>query len=152
MTDLQSSDSSNLIDPGELTESVSEMLDALLDTSPEMLEVSTSGHDGAVEGLIEILGATSAMVRVHGEMALALRLAAGFGLVEDGAEANLGDAVEAFSEFVNLVGGALKLLITDESSLGIPAVNIIDGDQAGGDHFILVDHALGLVAIDVRRR
>ncbi|MEM9133351.1 MAG: hypothetical protein AAF962_01635 [Actinomycetota bacterium] len=152
MTDVQPSAPTDLIDPEELTESVSEMLDALLDTNPQMLEVSTTGIEGAVEGLIEILGATPALARVHGEMSLALRLAAGFGLVGDDGQASLGDAVEAFSEFVNLVGGALKLLIADESSLGIPAVSIIDADNAGGDEFVLVEHALGLLAIDVRGR
>ncbi len=153
MTDLQPSAPSDLIDPQELTESVSEMLDALLDTNPHMLEVAIEeGSEAAVEGLIEILGATPALAKVHGGMTLALRLAHGFGLVGDDGTTSLGDAVEAFSEFVNLIGGALKLLIADESSLGIPAVSIIDADHAGGDEFILVEHELGMVAVHVQGR
>lgn len=152
MTDVQSSAPSELIDPHELAESVSEMLDALLDTHPEMLDVATDADDTAVEGLIEILGATPALARIHGEMPLAQRIAAGFGLVGDDGQPSTGDAVEAFSEFVNLAGGAIKLLIADESSLGIPAVSIIDFDQAGGDEFVLVEHALGLLAVHVQGR
>lgn len=149
MTEVQPLAAPPAFDTEELWESIAEMLDALLETSPQMMQITGEEDGNALEGVVEILGASPTLVRVQCELGLGRRLAFGYGLVDDDGVPQLGDAVEAFSEFVNLMGGALKLLIEAETSLGIPSVELIQLQDAGGEDFVIVDHTLGALAVQL---
>ncbi len=151
MTDTESLSSIGdlSIDPEEVEGLALEVLDALSETMPELLERSSSIAPGTwLMGKVAFLNGPEAEATIFAEASLGARLAVGYGLVPDGAP-ELEDAVDAFGEFVNVMGGSLKAAFDDETSLGIPSVEVRDQGAPANGEFVDVDHPIGYLAVSI---
>jgi chemotaxis protein CheX len=145
------------IDVEEVSGSVEEVLDALGQTMPMLLGSNPDGPDQTVleqtefRGSIAVIGPEPLMITIDANGAMAAKLALGWSLA--GAEGpNMADATDALGEFVNIVGGAVKAVLNDESSLGLPTIEALDEAGPSSDpEVITIDHAIGRIDIRVAR-
>lgn len=149
MTDTESPSITNTIDPEEVEGLAAEVLDALIETMPELLAGQPPVAPGTwLAGQIAFLGGPPAEATILVEAELGARLAVAYGLVEGGAP-ELEDAIDAFGEFVNVMGGSLKAAFDEETSLGIPAVETREQGAIEAEGFTTVDHPVGRLLISI---
>ncbi len=145
------------VDTEEVTDSIEEVLDALAATMPDLLGPSPGGPDQATvevttfEGTIAIIGEEPAVVTVDIDGTTAAKLAVGWSLSGPEGPA-LSDVVDAVSEFVNIIGGAVKAEFDIESSLGLPTVETLNAATRSTDPNIITivaDHPIGRIVIRI---
>lgn len=155
MTDIDQTTAST-IDVDEVRCSVEEVLDALAETMPVLLEAPPTADPSAAgatyRGSIAIIGDQPATAHVTVNGSTCIKLALGWSMVEGDDGPTLEDATDAMGEFVNIVGGSVKAIFDAESSLGLPEVEVIPAQAGPGPAdptAVLVDHPIGSVWIRV---
>ncbi len=138
------------IEDEEIREAMVEVLDALLDAMPGLDEPAGAASSVTLQGSIEIHSAASPALSIRTNQAVARKLAVGWSLVgEDGSPSDE-DAADAMSEFTNLAGGSMKFLFSEESALGLPAVESFDQTpDCGSRHWVDVDHPIGHFQVEL---
>lgn len=149
-TESVSSTTSTSINLEEVGELAGEVLDALADTMPALLDGPLSDAAGTwLVGKVAFVGGPpAAEATIVTSTDLGARLAVAYGLVEEGGP-QLEDAIDAFSEFVNVMGGSLKAAFEEVTTLGIPSVNVVEGVAPQGPEFVAVDHAVGSLSVSI---
>ncbi|MEM7324645.1 MAG: chemotaxis protein CheX [Actinomycetota bacterium] len=144
----------DLSEPGlldELVEIVSEMLDGVVEASvpdghvqPVMAYESQTAQ-AAVDVLIDTDVACTLTIRLQASVAVGL---AAVLTDEDPADLVAEDACEVLSELTNVLGGSVKSLVEEETSLGIPKAEVKEtGDFDVLDGSVFVDHQLGVFQV-----
>lgn len=138
------------LDEESVTEAMLEVLDALLEAMPVLGEAPSASTSLHLQGVIDIICSTPTHLTVRTDQATGFKLAEGWGLTgEDGPTET--DASDAMSEFTNLVGGSMKFLLAEESSLGLPKVDTIDATHDRSQRmWVEVHHQVGHFRVDVR--
>lgn len=138
------------IDEQSVNESVIEVLDALLEAMPTLAGEPRPPTGTTLQGTIDVLCDAPARIHLRTAEATGLKLAEAWHLVgQDGPQAE--DAIDAVSELTNLVGGSIKILFEQESSLGIPSVTSFEGAPEPDDHpWIDVFHDSGHFQLQLR--
>lgn len=136
------------LDEEEVRCSVEEVLDALAETMPVLLESAPSADTtSTLQGTIAIVGEEPATLTVRADMATCRKFAVGWSLAGPGEPSN-DDAIDAMSEFVNIIGGSVKAVFAAESSLGIPVVEVIDAEAGSNPADLLtVEHPIGRIEV-----
>ena len=138
------------VDEESITESMYEVLEALAEAMPVIQTAHAPATSTHLEGVIDILCSTPAHLTVRTDQATGLKLAEGWGLVGEDGPTEI-DAKDAMGEFTNLVGGSMKFLLSEESSLGLPEVTTLD---AAADEevrsWVDVDHPVGHFRVEIR--
>ncbi len=106
----------------ELGEIVQEMLDGIIEVSiPDGALPPAEGHQGTtIESTLTIEGGgepSDLTIRIDGASAVALTAAM---ISESPDEVSLEEACETMGELTNVLGGSIKSLIEEETSLGTP--------------------------------
>jgi hypothetical protein len=152
MTQAQQT-TAGLIDENEVHDSVEETLDALVETMPVLLEASPAvSADSTLSATIAISGEQPATVTVRAGLDTCARLAVGWALAGPD-DPSISDAVDAMGEFANIIGGSVKSIFECESSLGLPAVEVLEAASGPGDwaDLLVVDHRVGRIGIRIDR-
>jgi hypothetical protein len=137
------------IDQDEVHALASEVLDAVSETMPALFEGAPGIADGTwLVGHVAFLGGAHAEATIATPAELGARLALAYGLVADG-EPELEDAVDAFGEFVNVMGGSLKAAFEHVTTLGIPTVEAVAAWDGGDGEFVTVDHPVGHLLVSI---
>lgn len=137
------------VDDEEISESVVEVLDALMDAMPILATATTADATSSLQGAISIDVQQPVQLTIRTTMATGLKLAEGWCLAEETGPTET-DAIDAMGEFTNLVGGSMKFLFSEESALGLPVVET-DAEPAER-HWIEVDHTVGVFHVELHRR
>jgi len=138
----------------ELSEAITEVLDMLAEASPHAgRRVGVSETSLEVE--IDILSTPPTKLTIGSDLMSCLRLADMWQLTSDDEASRLLDAQDAFCEFANLAGGAVKSIFSEESSLGIPTVRILPAESkahgsADCENHDLIRHAVGNFTAQLR--
>ncbi|MGH1492881.1 MAG: hypothetical protein ACRBK7_26385 [Acidimicrobiales bacterium] len=151
MTDTEALSSAGMpsIDPEEIEGMAGELLDALFETMPALASNSTSAlSETWLSGRIAFLGGPPAEATIVANAEIGARLAVGYQLVDEGA-AELEDAVDAFSEFINVMGGSLKAAFDEQTALGIPVVQVVDRQFGETEDFVVIHHPVGQLSISI---
>lgn len=148
-TESASPATSTPVDPQEVQGLAEEVLDALGDAMPDLLSGPLSNDEGTwLVGRVAFLDGPAGEATVVSNVDLGARLALAYGMVEQGVP-ELEDAIDAFSEFVNVMGGSLKAAFEDVTTLGIPTVKVVEGACPQGAEFVIVDHPVGLLSVSI---
>ena len=138
------------VDEESITESLYEVLDALVEAMPVLQTAHAPATSTHLEGVIDIMCSTPAHLTVRTDQATGFKLAEGWGLVGEDGPSEV-DASDAMSEFTNLVGGSMKFLLSEESSLGLPEVVTFDSTvDEEPRSWVDVDHAVGHFRVEIR--
>ena len=92
-----------------------------LDIHPRALPASMGPAEGHLTGKVEISGAWTGAVLLHGSHELAAAAAAVIFATEPGAETKQ-DSFDAMYELTNIIGGNIKSLLPEPCQLSLPCV------------------------------
>ena len=92
-----------------------------LDIHPRALPASMGSAEGYLTGKVEISGAWTGVVLLHGSRELAAAAAAVIFSTEAGA-GNEQDSLDAMYELTNIIGGNIKSLLPEPCQLSLPCV------------------------------
>ena len=92
-----------------------------LDIHPRALPVSIGPAEGNLTGKVEISGAWTGAVLLHGSRELAAEAAAVIFATEAGAGTEQ-DSLDAMYELTNIIGGNIKSLLPEPCQLSLPCV------------------------------
>lgn len=135
----------------ELVEIVAEMLDGIVEASiPDGFVQPASAYDSqTVQAGVKILteGGGECTLTIRLQASIAVGLAAAL-TDEDPADLVAEDACAVLSELTNVLGGSVKSLVEDESSLGIPVSEVkATSELEVLDGSVFVDHQLGVFQV-----
>ncbi len=92
-----------------------------LDLTPRALPASMGQAEGHLTGKVEISGAWTGAVLLHGSQELAAAAAAVIFSTEAGGGSNQ-DSLDAMYELTNIIGGNIKSLLPEPCQLSLPCV------------------------------
>lgn len=144
----------DLSEPGlldELVEIVAEMLDGIVEASvPDGYVQPVAAYESqTAQAAVKILGegGSECTLTIRLQASVAVGLAAAL-MDEDPAELIGEDACAVLSELSNVLGGSVKSLVEEETSLGIPEATLKEtGEYDVLDGSVFVDHQLGVFQV-----
>ncbi|GAB98121.1 chemotaxis protein CheX [Kineosphaera limosa] len=105
----------------DVAQIVQEVWTSMLGLDVEPVEVDIDGNVPAVAGSVGVSGATDCLISMEMQEAAAKAVAAAmFGL--DGDDISDDDVADAVGELTNMVGGNIKSLLPEPSTLSVPVV------------------------------
>ncbi len=105
----------------DVAQIVQEVWSSMLGLDVEPLEVEIDSSGPAVAGSVGVSGATDCLISMEMQEAAARAVAAAmFGLEADGVSDD--DVADAVGELTNMVGGNIKSLLPEPSTLSLPVV------------------------------
>jgi len=144
----------DMTEPGlldELVEIVAEMLDGVLEASiPEgYIQPAPAYESQTAQAEVDILvdeqPVCTLTIRLQASIAVGLAAAL---IEEDPADLVAEDATAVLSELTNVLGGSVKSLVEEETSLGIPKAEVKEtGEFDVLDGSVFVDHQLGVFQV-----
>ncbi|MEM7272357.1 MAG: chemotaxis protein CheX [Actinomycetota bacterium] len=133
----------------ELTEIVTEMLDGIVEASiPDGYIQPVAGYESQIaQATVVIQGADPCKLTIRLPASVCMGLASAM-LDEAPEDLTVEDACAMLSELTNVLGGSVKSIVEEETSLGIPKASVAQSeDFAPLEDCVFVDHSLGVFQV-----
>lgn len=133
----------------ELAEIVTEMLDGIVEASiPDGYIEPVAGYESqTAEASLTIQGADPCRLTIRVAAATCMGLAAAM-LDEAPEDLEVDDAQAMLSELTNVLGGSIKTIVEEETSLGIPEAKVTESSEIEElADSVYVDHSLGVFQV-----